>query len=807
LLRRLKALLLVVAMAVCAAPAARGESDAIADLGDSLREEPFELTADELEYDHLRALYIARGNVRIEQEGRTLRAEWIAFNETTGTAIASGGVEFVDGGDVLRADFAEFNIHNLEGLIRDGAFESDESQFRAYGEEIVKAEGQRYAFKKGEFTSCRCPKEDAREPWRIRASEIDVEVEGYGTARNTTVDVLGIPVVWLPWMIYPIKTERQTGLLFPDVSLGSRNGVEVGLPFFWAVRDEVNLTLTPRWLSKRGFKGDAELEYVYGAESSGWLFGGYARDQKIEPDSFDEPYGRNRWSGLGAQDMFGPAGLRFQTEFLFASDNEYALDFDELRGHRADRFLESKAFLGRGFRAGRYGLLAAATYADDMQNPDDQDRDKYTLQRLPEVQAAVLPGPLAWLGWLQPSMDVDYTYFRPRDSAIEERGTDRIELGFLDTGVDSLPTGQERGTPPDPHLDENIRIDPVNGTPTGTEGDGVFQEGEPLTDEGQRLWLHPRIALPFQLGGVEVYPEVGWHQTLYETRQRDFEQRGFLTGRVDLRAPLRRRFGGGAVHVLEPLVGYALAWADEDEQLDNPLFVPETALPQDRVRALDLDAVTRDTADRIPRSNRVSFGFANRLYGPPSDGGPSRLLADFTLLGLYDFEDGEFGNALLDGRTYPFRQARARFNLSFDPEALRADEALAQIGWRHPAGHGLSIGYRYVRRIPDVFEDFLFGERYENYSELEHVNQVDAGLQLVLLSRWTLAYRIAYSFDQDLMIANRGIVEYLSRCRCWALGAELRADRASGVEVRVVYRLMGLGRQIGSGDRGFLDAF
>ena len=603
-------------MAVCAAPAASGEPDALTELGDALREEPFELSADELEYDHLRALYIARGNVLIQQEGRTLRADWIAFNQTTGTGIASGGVELVDGGDVLRADFAEFNIHNLEGLIRDGAFESDHSQFRAYGEEIVKTEGQRYAFKNGEFTSCRCPKEDAREPWKISASEIDVEVEGYGTARNTTVDVLGVPLLWLPWMVYPIKTERQTGFLFPDLSLGSRNGFEVGLPFFWAVRDEVNATLTPRWMSERGFKADAELEYVYGAESYGWLFGAYADDQKIDPDSFEEPYARNRWSALGAQDMFGPGELRFQTRFLFASDNEYALDFDELRSHRADRFLESTAFLGRSFGAGRYGLLAAAYYADDMQNPDDQDRDAYVLQRLPDVQAALLPGPLAWLGWLQPSMDVDYTYFRPLDSAVEERGTTRLEPGFLDTGVDSLPTGQERpASLGDSHQDDNTRIG--GAFSDGTEGDGIFQEGEPLTDEGQRLWLHPRLAVPFQLGGVEVYPEIGWHQTLYDTRERDFEQRGFPTGRVDLRAPLRRRFGAGGVHVLEPLVGYALAWADS--QSDNPLFVPATAVPQERIRALDLDAVTRDTADRVRRSNRVSFGFGNRFYGRPNN--------------------------------------------------------------------------------------------------------------------------------------------------------------------------------------------
>jgi LPS-assembly protein len=800
--RRFKALLLVVAMAACAAPVAGGERDAFAKLGDALREEPFELSADELEYDGSRALYIARGNVVIQQEGRTLRADWIAFNEATGTGIASGGVELVDEGDVLRADFAEFNIHNLEGLIRDGVFESDKSQFLAYGEEIVKAEGRRYVFKNGGFTSCRCPEQDAPEPWKIRASEIDVEVEGYGTARNTTVDVLGVPLVWLPWMIYPIKTERQTGFLFPDVSLGSRNGFEVGLPFFWVVRDEVNATLTPRWMSDRGFKGDAELEYVYGTESYGRLFGAYVDDRKIDPDSFQEPYGRNRWSALGTQGAFGPGKLRFQTDFLFASDNEYALDFDELRGRRADRFLESTAFVGRGFGAGRYGLLVAAYHADDMQNPDDQDRDRYVLQRLPEVQAAVLPGPFAGLGWLQPSIDVDYTYFRPRDALPTEPGSDGL---FLDWGVDSLPTEQERGAGGDPHLDDFADDDDPVPNPGGTEGDQKFQEGEPLIDEGQRLWLHPRLAAPFQLGGVEVYPEIGWHQTLYGTRERDFEERGFLTGRVDLRAPLRRRFSGGMSHRLEPRIGYALVTADS--QSDNPRFVPATAIPQERIRALDLDSVTRDTADRVRRSNRISFGFANRFYGRPLDGGPARLLADFTLLGLYEFEDREFGNALLDGRASPFRQTHARFNLSFDPEEARADEALAQIGWRHPGGHGLSIGYRFVRRTPDVFENFLYGDRYDNFRELERINQANAALQLVLLSRWTLAYRIAYSFDQDLMIANRGIIEYLSRCRCWALGAELSEDRARGVEVRVVYRLMGLGQQIGSGGRGFLDGF
>ena len=58
------------------------------------------------------------------------------------------------------------------------------------------------------------------------------------------------------------------------------------------------------------------------------------------------------------------------------------------------------------------------------------------------------------------------------------------------------------------------------------------------------------------LDAVEFYPEVGWHETLYQSDAQGFERRGFLTGRVDLRTRLRGRFGDVS-HLLEPRVGWA----------------------------------------------------------------------------------------------------------------------------------------------------------------------------------------------------------------------------------------------------------
>jgi LPS-assembly protein len=131
-----------------------------------MRDEPYELTADALEYDATRKLYVARGDVKIVQGERTLRADWISFNAETGNGVASGDVELVDGGDLLRAAFVEFDINNLEGVLYRAHFESDASRFVAEGDEIAKTGGQTYRFENGTFTTCQYTAPPAIPRWR-----------------------------------------------------------------------------------------------------------------------------------------------------------------------------------------------------------------------------------------------------------------------------------------------------------------------------------------------------------------------------------------------------------------------------------------------------------------------------------------------------------------------------------------------------------------------------------------------------------------------------------------------------------------
>ena len=787
-LRRSLALLIVCAWASAVA----AQSD---DAGKSrgFGEEPVEITADALDYDAAQEQYVASGNVELHQGARTLRADWISFNRLTGEGVAKGNVELRQADEVVHADTVQFNVGEEIGLVQNGKIDSPAGQFIASGEEIRKTGPHSYTFRGAVFTTCRCPKE-GREPWQIRAREADVEIGGYGVVRDATVDVLGVPALWVPWLILPIRTERQTGFLLPEISAGTRQGFQIGVPFFWAARDNVNATFTPYYSVRRGFKGDAKFEYLFGKESSGDLFTAFAYDQEVNPDSQNEPFGRNepfepeRWTVLGDQHYALPGDWLFRSNFRFVSDNDYPLDYQEMRPHRADRWLQSWALLGRSFDdSGRLVADASAWYANDMQSPDDVDRDKTVLNRLPALSLTELPGPLGPIRWLQPSFDASFISFQATDRPnLESRG-------FQDTGTDGVfdnNEAQNRSSFPDgdPHHDN---FDPISN-PGGTQNDGRFEEGEPLTNDGERIGLNPRLAVPFTLADVvEVYPEIGWSETLYDTRLEAFAYRGLLTGRADLRTRLVRRFGP-VTHTIEPLVGFA--YVSHDTQTSNPLLVPATAVPQERVRELELDAVTQDPADRIPGANRVTWGAVQRLR---VDGqGDEAVDAELTLLGGYEIDDERFGWIIAEGAMQPSRYGGTRFHVSYDPEKPHLAEALMEWNWRSPAGHRLSLGYRYLRRIPDVFEDWQRGERFRNFDQFDHINQVYTEMRVQVTQRWQLGYKTAFSFERAVFLQNAGLIEYLSKCGCWAGGLEFSQDRASGVNVRVNYRLVGIGENL-----------
>ncbi len=73
----------------------------------------------------------------------------------------------------------------------------------------------------------------------------------------------------MPYLIFPAKTTRQTGFLFPRFAYSrDKNGLDVEIPFYWAVSDSADATFFQRYMEKRGFKEGVEFRYSH---QSGFL--------------------------------------------------------------------------------------------------------------------------------------------------------------------------------------------------------------------------------------------------------------------------------------------------------------------------------------------------------------------------------------------------------------------------------------------------------------------------------------------------------------------------------------------------------
>ena len=113
--------------------------------------------------------------------------------------------------------------------------------------------------KDARYTTCAADSDD----WYLRAGSL--ELDDYtktGTARNAWVQFKGVPILYTPWISFSFLNQRQSGLLSPTWGTTTRSGFEVSTPYYWNIAPDMDATLTPRYLSKRGMQYQGEFRYL-----------------------------------------------------------------------------------------------------------------------------------------------------------------------------------------------------------------------------------------------------------------------------------------------------------------------------------------------------------------------------------------------------------------------------------------------------------------------------------------------------------------------------------------------------------------
>jgi LPS-assembly protein len=255
-----------------------------------------QIEADALAYDARSDVITARGAVAMSYSGYDIHCGTLSYNQAKGDLVCAGQVTIRDPtGTVFTMERIEVTgslkrafVRSLTIVTADGAkITADSADYREQLTSVLNS---------ATYAPCGdCIDSKGRViGWRIRADRIvqDAQRETI-TLENPKLEILGIPVAWLPSLTFSDPTKHRPVRL-PKVDYGSRRGASISWPFDFAIGDSADLVLTPTLLSRQGAMLGVEWQQRF---ANGEFDIDASGIYQLDPDAYAGQVGDRRWRG------------------------------------------------------------------------------------------------------------------------------------------------------------------------------------------------------------------------------------------------------------------------------------------------------------------------------------------------------------------------------------------------------------------------------------------------------------------------------------------------------------------------------
>ncbi|WP_084068932.1 LPS-assembly protein LptD [Desulfocicer vacuolatum] len=627
------------------------------------------ISAEKATYDPSRNLYTAQGEVVLTGETARITADHILYNNLTKDARATGHVTLMSGKDTIHCDAMHLNLETETGTIMNGIIFVEENNFYISGDHIKKTGKNTYSADKASLTSCAGENPD----WKITGRDIHVTIEGYGMVKHATLWAGNLPALYTPFMAFPVKNKRQTGLLSPNITHSDRKGIEYEQPLFLALNRSSDATFYVDYMSDRGIKLGAEYRYMQDNNNKGTLFFDYLKDDKIDDgtdatshyayDSTPQRTNRNRyWFRMkNDREIFPHWQARLDVDYV--SDGDYLHEF----------------------KKGYTGLTATDKAFESTFGRDLDDYDDTTRKNQLNIKRA----------WDRYNLNMDVLWY---DNVTARRqNTD-------DTTLQSLPSITFRG------MRQKLGQSPFYFDLNSSYTSFFRQDTTNTLITGQRMDLYPRIYYPFHINGFRLTPSLGGRHTAWYTHdaadinetRNGYSHRELFDINLDLSTVFTRIFSidNAANQKIRHQITPALAYS----------FIPhvdQTDIPQ------------FDDIDLIDKENTLTWQLTQRLTSKrqinPSDSNTPafayrelawlKMSQTYYLSGRDEDTQKNFSNILLDLELSPMPHVYLNSDMEWSPYGTGIFSHNSAITVKDDKQNRIRLQYRYSREDPDENEE------------------------------------------------------------------------------------------------------
>ena len=653
------------------------------------------------------------GDVVVQQGNTHLSASEMAFDHETEIATFNDNVTIRQPGLLIRGEKAEVKFKESQSTFQGATFVLHDTHIRGSADAVNQLSKDVVQLKNGSVTSC----EPGSNGWALEGQTLQINrATNQGSGRNVKLKMGSVPVLYLPYITFPVGSERQSGFLFPSISSSEDGGLDIAVPYYWNIAPNYDATITPRLITDRGFMLETEFRHLNSWVNSE-VRGAYLPDDKgsgdndlqklidegvITEDQANPNKGSDRWLVQLQQSSDDSFGWYIDTDFTKVSDVDYFRDLgsDSFSGSNNSQL--NQIFL-LGYRFPHWDIGASLENHQLLLQGIDR-----SYRKLPQIH-----------------FDGDYRF------------------GDFATQFDHELTEFTR---------ENV-TDGINGT---------------------RFLLDYRVNWDRRKPWGFIKPEVGYKNLNYKltadnntTGQEIDENKNYdaLQTSIDM-GLLFERYAGDMVHTLEPRFYYLFREYENQDDLFNVLGDQDLNFDT-FTRTFSYNQLFRDSrfigSDRIDDANQFTLGLSSSMYELKS--GEEKLRVSLgkiyylddrrVLLTEQDEDSAKATSSEIALETAIRFSSQAQLILSgiYDNKNQRTNRTTSRFHYSTPSkSHIFNAAYSQARG--DVLDA----------TELQKLEQIDLSTAIQINPQWAAMARANYDLHNEQELETFLGVEYDDCC-------------------------------------------
>ena len=312
------------------------------------------------------------GGVQLDQGDHRVTGENMLYDSDTGVVTIKQDVNYYTPQLMLSSQSGRYDTNTNVGSFDGADFLLPSRHGHGTARLVDSLDADRSQLFDVHYTTCPPDRVD----WKLNAPDLLLDTAtNTGEAHDVTIDFMGIPVLWLPYINFPLNDERKSGFLSGAFSYDGLDGLEVEAPYYLNLAPNYDDTLYPRIITKRGLQLGNAFRLLTPATYS-YLYASYLPHDMLAD--------RARGQLIAEEEIKLAPQLKMSGEYNWISDDNFFRDLS------SDLAIISSTYLNRNLNLSydpSLDLSAKATAQDYQVIDPDIAPTNYPFREMPDLTA------------------------------------------------------------------------------------------------------------------------------------------------------------------------------------------------------------------------------------------------------------------------------------------------------------------------------------------------------------------------------------------------------------------------------------